>query len=296
MHEDHPSAFGAGLTLQFRQLVVARSLALALDGDLSNAVGIGEVAPGRMEDEEGLTLRRFEDGAQFEIEGIEFLLEGRQRGGQAGVEPRRRLAEGLAHGSGLLLEEGWRGPDVGIASIGRADVPRRAVALVVPVVLPRVMPVPLELPQSDPFAAIDHPYSLGAANRFEPAPVLERQSHGEVERRPHHLAGLLVGGLIGLVALPRGDHGGHSHVVAGESLEQESLGSDAHRNRERPDLVRLLGGLLVRLLGGLLVRLLGRRLVRLLGRLHRARRTCRERTRSELRHAERGDQRHGCSE
>ena len=160
----------AGLGDEAEDLPRRRQLALDLDRLLPQAVGVGKVSKGRVEDIKRLPAVRRQASCDAAMQGVEFGVERFEVGLVDRLVPRIGPAEGRGHVGGHRLQQRRREPDMGIG-----------LAFVVVVVM-TVMPSRGSRPQGNSGRGIDDGKVRGSpGNMFDQA-VFER--HADAKEEP----------------------------------------------------------------------------------------------------------------
>ena len=193
-------------------------LALHLDGLLPEAVGVGQVAEGGVEDQHGASLHGGQDLPQPAVQ----LLQLPHEAGAAGLvgRPPRRVHQGQPVAD---VGRHHRHP-AGVQPDMRVGFPFRVAVLLPGVGLHRA--------QLDPFRRIEH----GEAGQHAPEALeeglLERDADAEVDPRLGQGGHLSRGGLEGLRGLPGLDQGLRPHPLPADPLDEGHLGQDADEDGE----------------------------------------------------------------
>ena len=216
-----------------------------LDGFFGEAVLVGEVFEGGVEDEEGFAFEGLEAVGDFGIGFEDFQEEGVAVGGERFGMCRCEVGEGVVDGDGLGHEEGGGSPGVRIGAgvvvavvvivplSGRGVTLVGGVFFVVGVGVVVVVVIMGGIDQGDAFVDLDDFEFRGTLADFEDELGFESHAGGEEGVGAGEGDGL-GGGDIELVGiLAGGDEGGDVDVFAADGFDEESVGEDGDGDVER---------------------------------------------------------------
>ena len=220
LHEDDAHLLGEGRLDGGLQRPGAGLAAVHLDGNLTQPVVPGQVAPGRMKDHEGATFDAAQRLGHVAVQRLQRCDMARRSGPKLLGMFWQQPGQGVAHATGLFDHAARADPDMPIQAL---RIQRHPVGYGVQVLGDRQ--------QLDPLTGIHEGDLRVRLLQARQPGVLEGHADGEVGQRvvqPSHLAGA---GFEGGRALARWYQHLDTGQVAGHGLDHGLLGQDADEQR-----------------------------------------------------------------